>query len=809
MPNGHLRLLRASITFEEAYQSPRGGGQRPQIPERYPAQHAQALLAQLDAVVQEVQQAHQQAPRDPEATRELIALRPETGYDLPEESLADKKRDVRLVSKDEDSGVVLIDAPSPDLPSLRAKIQRFADDTKLSKSGRRRSEDLVATLAGANLADLNDRTGPVFRAAALDPNAVRWFELACRGGVRSSEMENERSKAQLNRVFEQLHLPPRQEFAATERLLVFAHLSTVQLRGLIAATDCVYEFDLAGPDIRDWLLVNDVHFPVQQLQAFQLTAPSQEAPSVVLMDSGVVSQHPVLGNAILSQHSVVAGDPSPADIIGHGTGMAGVALHSDVGAVIQQNAATAEHWIQNVKLLRENNAGAAAEENRKFWPVMTENAIKVAEDNGDRRRVFCLAITAPLMAPHGATSWSHAVDQLAYNDGRGRLIVVSIGNTDPGDHMTLAQGYPTLNLDQKIEDPAHAANALTIGAYTEKLTLPPGTAGLTCVAPGGGVSLFTRAGLRGAQGGALKPDVAFEGGNAAFDQHMVYADLDTLSTITTGREFLVRPLVTLNMTSLAAANGARFAAQLWRDYPELQPQTIRGLIVHSAAWTPQMLGQFPQVDERMSLCGYGVPDLSFARECAQERATVVVEGTIPNCTIEQKPDGSTRKRRVAKLFRVPIPEDQLLDVDQVELRVTLSYFAEPNTFRRTVHHGMDLAFDVQGPTESEDAFRRRINKLLREGAAKDAVGAGSFDWRIKKSRRSRGTVQSDRWDGTGAFLAGPKLIAVYPVLGWWDPRRGLEEQETRFSLIVTVRASGIDLYTPISQALIPVIELPA
>jgi len=527
------------------------------------------------------------------------------------------------------------------------------------------------------------------------------------------------------------------------------------------------------------------------------------------MDSGVASQHRALATAILSEHSVVEGDPSPADLIGHGTRMAGVALHSDVGAVVELNAATADHWIQNVKLIRENNAGAAAEENRKFWPVMTDSAIKAAEGNGIRRRVFCMAVTAPLGASHGATSWSHAVDQLAYNEGGGRLFVVSIGNTDPGDHMILAQGYPTLNLDQVVEDPAHAANALTIGAYTEKVTLPPNAPGLTCVAPSGGVSLFTRAGLRGARGGALKPDVVFEGGNAAMDQHMVHADLDTLSTITTGREFLLRPLVTLNMTSLAAANAARFAAQLWRDYPELQPQTIRGLLVHSATWTPQMLGQFPNVDERISLCGYGVPDLPFARECAQERATVVVEGTIPNCTLEQRPDGSTRKRRVAKLFRLPIPEDQLLDIDQVELRVTLSYFAEPNTFRRTVLHGMDLAFDVQGPTESEDAFRRRINKLLREGAPKDAVGAGSFDWRIKKSRRGRGTVQSDRWDGTGAFLAGPKLIAVYPVVGWWDQRRGLEEKETRFSLIVTVRASGVDLYTPISQALAPVIELPA
>ncbi len=92
MPNGHLKLLRANITFEEAYQSPRGGGQRQRIPERYPAQHAQTLLAQLDAVAHQAEQLHHQTPRPPDATRELIALHPEAGYDLPEESLADKRR---------------------------------------------------------------------------------------------------------------------------------------------------------------------------------------------------------------------------------------------------------------------------------------------------------------------------------------------------------------------------------------------------------------------------------------------------------------------------------------------------------------------------------------------------------------------------------------------------------------------------------------------------------------------------------------------------------------------------------------------
>ena len=51
-------------------------------------------------------------------------------------------------------------------------------------------------------------------------------------------------------------------------------------------------------------------------------------------------------------------------------------------------------------------------------------------------------------------------------------------------------------------------------------------------------------------------------------------------------------------------------------------------------------------------------------------------------------------------------------------------------------------------------------------------------------------------------LAGDKLIAVMPVLGWWDQRKDLKTQTMRFSLIVSVLAPGI--YATIK----PLVEIP-
>jgi hypothetical protein len=265
-------------------------------------------------------------------------------------------------------------------------------------------------------------------------------------------------------------------------------------------------------------------------------------------------------------------------------------------------------------------------------------------------------------------------------------------------------------------------------------------------------------------------------------------------------------------TSEATARAAHLAARIWATDRTLSPATVRGLIVHSASWTSAMREQFVSLDDRVSICGYGAPDPAFAMACTRERATVIVEDLMPNGVIVQVPKKKPPKRpttsttepklqRQAKFFRLPIDEELLLehaDLD-VELRVTLSYLPEVHTYRRRSFRGMDLRWDMQGPAEDEDAFRYRINKKVREQI--DLEPGEPFKWEIGPERRRRGSVQSDRWTGKASLLAGSKLIAVLPAIGWWDERKEFQEREQAFSLIVSVVAAGLDIYTPISVAL--------
>lgn len=831
MADDRLPLLRGRITSVDSYEAPQSPrGKPPRLPSLEPHDHSAKLLAQLDAIRATVN-ARSDTARDELATREIIAVHPIPGADLTPNVL-DDAREAWLVGVVPETGAVLLDVASADVGYLRKKIEAFGDDSKIipktHKDGTpklddagaqvtaRAAETAVAPIHAVKIASLDDVRGPRLRAEAISGDRAYWFEVACRGGYRRPGELTESSRSQIARQLHRLGVAMQtlDEFSGPEHVYYFLRLTKNQLEALLRATDCIYDVDLAPPAIRDMKLVDAV--TSVDLKSFSLQAPPADAPAVVVMDTGIATEHALLKPALLPP--AVAGPEitGAEDMHGHGTQMAGLALYGDLGAAIERGAHVARHWIQSSRLLVRPQAGAAADASYEKWPVLTAGAVRAAEDADPkpRNRVFTMAVARTMHDPPFTepvrTLWSHAVDVVAFGEGRGRLLVVSAGNARESQWLALAEQYPQLQLSEKIHDPAHAANALTVGAFTERVDLPPGptySEYRVVATKRGGVSPFTTAGVAGREW-PIKPDVVMEGGNLAVSQRLYDSGIDTLSALTTQRTKIPgKPLTTINMTSEATARAARLAAAIWAAEPKLRPETVRGLVVHSASWTSTMREQFPGINDRLLACGYGVPDERLASECGQGVATIVVEDELPSAVIEEEPKKTAPKRpttkatepklrRKVKMYRLPIPESLLVDADpEVELRVTLSYFAEPNKFGRSTFHGLDLKWDMQGPQESPDEFLQRINALKRpmgpDGMRAKVPTKKSFPWDVGIQLRSRGTVQSDRWRGRMSELVGDKLIAIVPVLGWWDQRRSLKTQNMRFSLTVSVFGPGV------------------
>jgi hypothetical protein len=196
--------------------------------------------------------------------------------------------------------------------------------------------------------------------------------------------------------------------------------------------------------------------------------------------------------------------------------------------------------------------------------------------------------------------------------------------------------------------------------------------------------------------------------------------------------------------------------------------------------------------------------------------TMVVEDSIQPF---EKRNGSIRTCQM-KLHQFPFPRQLLeeLGAENVRMKVTLSYFIEPNPGQRNpanrhsyASHG--LRFKVKSGTETTQQFHQRINAAVQ--AEEDDTRTSSPDesgWMLGANLCKLGSLHLDIWEGTAADLASKDAIAIYPTSGWWRNKPAFERETRaiRYALIVSLQAienKNIDIYTPIVNLLEPEIAI--
>jgi hypothetical protein len=545
---------------------------------------------------------------------------------------------------------------------------------------------------------------------------------------------------------------------------------------------------------------------------------SDESPRICLVDTGINRGHPLLADSI-DTADLFSINPSwgTEDHDGHGTALAGLSLYGDlIEPLSNTEPVLLSHRLESSKLLPKDDSNTGDEH---FHADLTMQAVYSPEISfPHRKRVFELAISAKDYRDKGRPSaWSAALDQLAARSAEGdsvederRLFIVAAGNIDSIDAW---KRYPVSNEKEGIHDPGQSWNALTVGAYTDKVTIAGDRSSeYTAIVPPGDISPFSTTSFMWEPQWPLKPDVVMEGGNVGQDSFSPSC-LDSLSLLTTNYKPADRLLTTINATSAASALAARMAAQIMVQYPELRPETIRGIIVHAARWTDAMKAHYGIDDESnkgdyanlIRHCGFGVPSLENALWSLSNSVTMVVEDSL---TPFIKSRGGELRMNEARYHALPWPKEILssLGAADAEMHVTLSYYIEPNPSSRGrskyCYESHGLRFDVQQPTESYNHFKGRVNSDCRDDGQRylsDSESQGS--WIVGKNARHKGSIHSDTWRGTAADLATCNAIAVYPTGGWWQKRQALGKyaSEARYSLIVTIETpkNDIDLYTPI------------
>lgn len=808
--------------------------------------HGQQLLAMIDDAFNQATQARQDAGYSIQGAHPGLYLQVASISDSPLRIQKLETKAIEIVSvsvsdvSKEGEGFrqqATLFVPEKEVESLRQKLSVYANDNpKKHREVRHEAAfDPVQCISLAQLRCLwtdNPRLFP-------GPNQSVWMEIWLR---RSDGLELKRFQEYSQR--HEIALGGRR-LSFDNRIVLLAKTSPSQLANSLvlmsdlaelrhAAQTASFFREIEGSEPREW---------AEELVHRTKLSPTS-APAVCVIDTGVSHRHPLLEHSLILEdcHSC---DPQwgVLDTNGHGTEMAGLALYGDLlNPLDSSSEIQLNHRLESVKILPPSSAN-----DPDLYGALCAMATSCVEVQApERNRVFSMAITSAETANDGSpTSWSAAIDALAAgrnfdtslgglslfedeNSTRPRLFILSAGNVSDADVKIAGANYLDRCDLEIVEDPAQAWNALTIGAYTEKVHLPhEDWAGYTPLANKGDLSPWSRTGISFDKDWPNKPELVMEGGNAMLNQAgEVDFGCHELSLLTTNSQHQLRLFSATNATSASCALAARMAASIAAANPSFWPETIRALMVHSARWTQEMLLHLPKSKSQQTKqafgrllrrYGYGVPNLQRALHSAKDALTLVAQDRI----IPYAKSSGNMAMNHLHLFRLPWPRETLraLDSEEVEVRITLSYFIEPNPGRsgwqdRHLYPSVRLRFDLQRATESDIDFNKRINQAaLAKDEKKSKVDSDGRSWRFGKNLRYRGSLHSDVYTCTAAELSECGMLAVFPINGWWkyQPSRANRSDATvAYALVVSIEtnASDVDLYTPVAQVLkIPAAEV--
>lgn len=518
--------------------------------------------------------------------------------------------------------------------------------------------------------------------------------------------------------------------------------------------------------------------------------PPDDATGILVVDSGILPGHPLLGNAVgdtfavATRYSTKISDDRPYDDVGHGTQVAGVALYGDVHKCIDDKSFNPEIWVFSAKVMFKDEDGNAAYDEKELLEHQLDDAVRRVVSDYPNCKVINLSLgnyDDGMRIYKGKRQFNLAslVDELSKE--LNVIFVVSAGNNDYPDG-----DYPDYLLDEttdraKIIDPATSALALTVGAlsryptrevllgYQEDCPSP-----ITRVGPG--------------YKGMIKPELVEHGGGFGEESNVITLNPNWIGE---GRLFTL-----VSGTSFSAPKVSNYIARLINEYPQRSHNLIKALLISSALIPPETERPKPlsEIDiygsdkkgmDILKIYGYGKPNLEKAIYSDSNRVLLVRENVI--------------KLKQIHFYPFYLPKEFIETAGDRQIFVTL-VFDPPINKNRVEYLGVVLVTHLFKNTAVDDvikAYSAISTDTEEEEMVPEKIGGNEIKLHPGVNLRKKGVHQKS----IKKYKRRPDIDRDYPLVlvvicqnRWIEDENYLQD----YAVLVTIEHSErIDLYNQI------------
>jgi hypothetical protein len=438
------------------------------------------------------------------------------------------------------------------------------------------------------------------------------------------------------------------------------------------------------------------------ISEFEIKKPDNDATGILIIDSGIISNHPFLANCVGGEDNFQSSEPTLQDIAGHGTAVAGCSAYGDVEESIVEKAFNPSNWIFSAKVMYSETSPF---DDRKYAvydsETLVEHQLKDAvesflsyEDYHIRVVNISLGNSNEIWQKNYMRQLPLAalIDELSYTY-QNVVFIVSTGNQNLiGNYETIDEiksNYPKYlinNNEANIINPATSALALTVGSIAQSIRVQKAVFEedriKVPIARENQPSPFTRVGP--GMNGMIKPELVEYGGN-----NIVYENYGRIVDDNGGKLLLLNNQATDNLvrfdygTSFSAPKVAHLAGEIANKFPQRTANFIKCLLLSGANYPYMPQNDFYNFDAEKAhlyVCGYGLPNLDKSINSFDNRVVLFDEANI--------------QLNKVKVYSLQLPDIFFNERGRKKIIISLSFTPQTRSGRGDSYLGNRMEFHL-------------------------------------------------------------------------------------------------------------------